>query len=103
MRDKRLQVSFFSLAWRAVLQAVPNNAEAYAHLGLLEARQSHYQEAVQFYRKALALDPGKPAVRLDLGLSLFPFAVLFLYLLEIKDHRMFFGRRKARIPVKYRP
>ncbi len=48
-----------------------NSAEAYAHLGLLEARQEHYQEAVPFYRKALALSPAMPGVRLNLGLALF--------------------------------
>ena len=40
-------------AWRAVLKAHPADAEAYAHLGLLEARQEHYKEAVPLYRKAL--------------------------------------------------
>jgi tetratricopeptide (TPR) repeat protein len=58
-------------AWRGILKAHPTNAEAYAHLGLLEARQEHYAEAVPLYRKALALDPAMPGVRLNLGLSLF--------------------------------
>ncbi len=58
-------------AWRAVLQMHPNNAEAYAHLGLLEALQTHYQAAVPLYRKALAIDAEMPGVRLDLGLALF--------------------------------
>lgn len=58
-------------AWRAVLKVRPADAEAYAHLGLLEARQEHYDAAVPLYRKALALDPEKPAVRLNLGLAQF--------------------------------
>ena len=58
-------------AWRAVLQHHPANAEAYAHLGLLEARQEHYAEAVPLYRKALALHPAMPGLQLNLGLSLF--------------------------------
>jgi tetratricopeptide (TPR) repeat protein len=58
-------------AWRAVLKTHPADAEAFAHLGLLEARQEHYKEAVPLYRKALALHPTMPGVRLDLGLSLF--------------------------------
>jgi tetratricopeptide (TPR) repeat protein len=58
-------------AWRAVLQTLPNSAEAYAHLGLLEARQQHYQAAIPLYRKALTLDPEMSTARLDLGLSLF--------------------------------
>jgi tetratricopeptide (TPR) repeat protein len=59
------------VAWRAFLKVQPANAEAYAHLGLLEARQEHYSEAVALYRKALALNPEMPGLRLNLGLSLF--------------------------------
>jgi tetratricopeptide (TPR) repeat protein len=33
-------------AWRFYLKAHPSNPEPYAHLGLLEARQEHYKEAV---------------------------------------------------------
>jgi tetratricopeptide (TPR) repeat protein len=58
-------------AWRAILAAHPNNAEACAHLGFLEARQEHYKQAVPLYRKALALDPSMPGLRLNLGLALF--------------------------------
>jgi tetratricopeptide (TPR) repeat protein len=58
-------------AWRAVLKLQPANSEAYAHLGLLEARQEHYAEAIPLYRKAGALNPAMPGLRLNLGLSLF--------------------------------
>ena len=58
-------------AWHAVLNTHPADAEAYAHLGLLEARQEHYKEAVPLYRKALALNPSMPGLRLNLGLALF--------------------------------
>ena len=58
-------------AWHAVLGIHPADAEAYAHLGLLEAHQEHFDAAVPFYRKALALNPAMPGVRLDLGLALF--------------------------------
>jgi len=58
-------------AWRTVLQQRPADAEACANLGILEARQQHYKDAILYYRKALALDPAMPGVRLDLGLSLF--------------------------------
>jgi tetratricopeptide (TPR) repeat protein len=58
-------------AWRTFLKSHPDNAEAYAHLGLLEARQQHYDQAVSLYEKALALDPSFPALRLNLGLALF--------------------------------
>jgi tetratricopeptide (TPR) repeat protein len=58
-------------AWRACLKAHPANAEAYAHLGFLEARQERYAEAVPLYRRAFALNPEMPSLRLNLGLSLF--------------------------------
>jgi len=58
-------------AWHTVLKAHPSSAEAYAHLGLLEARQEHYKDAVPLYRKALALAPSMPSLRLNLGLALF--------------------------------
>jgi len=59
------------VVWRAFLKVQPTNAEALAHLGLLEARKEHYTEAVAFYRKALALNPTMPSLRLNLGLALF--------------------------------
>ena len=58
-------------AWRIYIKAQPADAEAYAHLGLLEARQEHYTIAVPLYRKALALNPKMPGLRLNLGLALF--------------------------------
>ncbi len=58
-------------AWRAYLKLRPSSPEPYAHLGLLEARQQHYKEAIPLYRKALALDPNVPVVRRDLGLAYF--------------------------------
>lgn len=58
-------------AWRAFSQAHPTSAEAYAHLGFLEARQERYAEAIFVYRKALTLNPGMPGLKLNLGLSLF--------------------------------
>jgi tetratricopeptide (TPR) repeat protein len=57
--------------WRSLLSGQPNDAEAYAHLGLLEARQEHYKEAIVLYQKALSLDPKMPSLRLNLGLSYF--------------------------------
>jgi tetratricopeptide (TPR) repeat protein len=58
-------------AWRSVARAHPSDAEAYAHLGFLEARQEHYKEAIALYRKALALNPAMPSLRLNLGLAQF--------------------------------
>lgn len=58
-------------AWRAYLKTHPASPEPYAQLGVLEARQGNYKEAIPLYRKALALDPRVSAVRLNLGLALF--------------------------------
>lgn len=58
-------------AWNTFAKRYPANPEPLAHLGLLEARQEHYTEAVGYYRKALALDPAMPGLRLNLGLALF--------------------------------
>jgi tetratricopeptide (TPR) repeat protein len=58
-------------AWGALAKTYPANPEPLAHLGLLEARQEHYAEAIRFYRKALALSPTMPGLRLNLGLALF--------------------------------
>lgn len=65
------QVLEAEATWRSFLKLHPASAEGYAHLGLLEARQEHYNEAVPLYRKAFALSPTMPGLRLNLGLSLF--------------------------------
>ena len=61
-------------AWRAYLKDHPDNPEPYAQIGVLEAHQGRYKEAIPLYRKALAIsprDPHVPAIRLNLGLALF--------------------------------
>ncbi len=57
--------------WRIYLKTHPESAEANADLGLVEARQEHYKEAIPFYRKALLLDPRMSGMRLNLGLAYF--------------------------------
>ena len=69
--EQQGKISEAETAWRSILAAHPNDAEACAHLGFLEARQEHYKQAVPLYRKALALDPSMPGLRLNLGLALF--------------------------------
>jgi tetratricopeptide (TPR) repeat protein len=71
-------------AWRAFMKAHPSNPEPYAHLGLLEARQEHYKEAVPLYRKALATNPALPGLRMNLGLALFKGGELKQAILEFK-------------------
>jgi tetratricopeptide (TPR) repeat protein len=58
-------------AWQAILKAHPANAEADAHLGFLEARQEHFTQAISYYRRAMAIEPSMPELRLNLGLALF--------------------------------
>jgi len=58
-------------AWRVYMKAHPADPEPYAQLGLLEARQERFKEAVPLYRKALAMNPNVPGLRLNLGLALF--------------------------------
>ena len=58
-------------AWTVVIKAQPRNAQAYAHLGLLEAREEHYPDAIAHYRKARSLNPAIPQLNLNLGLALF--------------------------------
>lgn len=65
------KISEAEAEWRALLKSHPSTPEAYAHLGLLEARQEHYKEAVPLYRKALSIGPEVPGLRLNLGLALF--------------------------------
>jgi tetratricopeptide (TPR) repeat protein len=58
-------------AWKSVSDAQPTNPLPLAHLGLLEARQEHYAQAIAFYRKAMALNPAMPGLHLNLGLAYF--------------------------------
>ncbi|WP_109486965.1 tetratricopeptide repeat protein [Occallatibacter savannae] len=74
-------------AWTALSKANPRNPEPYARLALLKARRQDYKGAIPLYRKALALDPNKPAVRLNLGLALFKAEELKDALLEFKTLR----------------
>ena len=58
-------------AWKAISKTQPANPLPFAHLGLLEARQERYPQAIVFYRKALVLSPSLPGLRLNLGLAYF--------------------------------
>ena len=58
-------------AWSGIANADPQNAEALAHLGLLEARQEHYDQAVNYYQRAAAINPDLPGLQMNLGLTLF--------------------------------
>jgi tetratricopeptide (TPR) repeat protein len=69
--EQQGKTSEAEVEWKAISKEQPSNPEPFAHLGLLEARQELYAEAIKMYRKAYALAPGMPGLRLNLGLSLF--------------------------------
>ena len=58
-------------AWNSIAAANPSNPEAFAHLGLLAARQENYPVAIDNYQKALKLAPSMPGLEMNLGLAYF--------------------------------
>jgi tetratricopeptide (TPR) repeat protein len=58
-------------AWKALSEHNPSDPRPYAYLGLLEARQEHYPQAITYYRKAMELNPALAGLRMNLGLALF--------------------------------
>jgi tetratricopeptide (TPR) repeat protein len=58
-------------AWRSIADADPHNAEAFAHMGLIAAREQHLDQAIPLYRQAQALNPNLPGLQMNLGLALF--------------------------------
>ena len=56
-------------AWKAVTARNPNDAAAFAALGVDLARLQKYDEAAMAYRKALSLNPKLPGIQLNLGLA----------------------------------
>lgn len=77
-------------AWQTIAKADPRNAEALAHLGLLEARQERLESAIDFYRQAIALNPKLPGLQMNFGLALFKAAqfpdAIRMFSAEIKQH-----------------
>jgi len=69
--EKQGKADEAAAAWRRVVKADPKNAQAFAQLGLLEARLGHYDEAIAAYRAARKLKPGMPGLELNYGLALF--------------------------------
>ncbi len=58
-------------AWKALAEQYPGRPEPLAELGLLEAKQQHYAEAIVWYKKAMARNPEMPRLRFNLGLAYF--------------------------------
>src|SRR5215475_3722199 len=57
--------------WRAWLAANPQDAAAFASLGVVLSRQEKYEQAAVAYRKSLALGSNLPGIQLNLGLAEF--------------------------------
>lgn len=76
--------------WGAIAKADALDAEALAHLGLLEARQEHYETAIDYYRRAVAISSELPGLQMNLGLALFKVAqfpdAIKSFSSEIKRH-----------------
>src|SRR5579859_7403815 len=62
-------------AWKGVTASNPNDAAAFAAMGVDLSRLQRYSEAAAAYRKALTLNPHLPGIELNLGLA------------EYKQHR----------------
>jgi tetratricopeptide (TPR) repeat protein len=58
-------------AWKTLAKQEPRRPEPLAQVGLLEAKQQHYSEAIAWYKKAMMLSPEMPRLRFNLGLAYF--------------------------------
>ena len=76
--------------WEGIAKGDPGDGEAFAHLGLIEARQEHYEAAIGYYRQAMTINSGIPGVQMNLGLALFKVAqfpaAIESFSAEIKKH-----------------
>lgn len=76
--------------WNGIAKADPRDAEALAHLGLLEARQEHLGAAIDYYRRAAAINSDLPGLQMNMGLALFKLtqfpAAIEAFSSEIKKH-----------------
>ena len=76
--------------WDGIAKTNPRDAEALAHLGLLEARQERFEAAIDYYRRAIAINSDLPGLQMNLGLALFKVAqfpaAIEAFSSEIKKH-----------------
>jgi tetratricopeptide (TPR) repeat protein len=76
--------------WDSIAKANPRDAEALAHLGLIEARQERLEVAISYYRRALDVNPDFPSLRMNLGLALFKAAqfpdAIRMFAFELTKH-----------------
>jgi tetratricopeptide (TPR) repeat protein len=58
-------------AWRSVTKRNPQDAAAFASLGVVLAKQQKYADAAVSYKRALSLNPKLPGIHLNLGIAEF--------------------------------
>jgi tetratricopeptide (TPR) repeat protein len=58
-------------AWGALAKQFPTNPEPLAHIGLIESKLGNYAEAINYYKRAIALNPHMPGLQLNLGIAYF--------------------------------
>jgi tetratricopeptide (TPR) repeat protein len=58
-------------AWRTVVGKNPQDAAAFASLGVVLSKLEKYDDAATAYRRAIALNPKLPGMQLNLGLAEF--------------------------------
>ncbi len=69
--EQQAKTNDAEVMWRNAAKAHPMDPIPLANLGLLEARKGHYPQAIALYRKAMALQPSLPGLRLNMGLAYF--------------------------------
>jgi len=69
--EKQGQYAEAEQIWDGIAKSDPRDGEALAHLGFLEARQEHYETAIDYYRRAVTIKSDLPGLQMNLGLALF--------------------------------
>ncbi len=53
--------------WEDVIAKAPGNERAYNNLGVIYKKQNNLDKAIEYFDKALSLDPSRPAVYFNIG------------------------------------
>ncbi len=69
--EQRGQLEDAARAWQAITRRNPQDAAAFASLGVVLSKDEKYSDAATAYKKALALNPQLPGISLNLGLAEF--------------------------------
>ena len=69
--EKRGETAQAMAAYREAVKQDPHRGDAYLRLAILHDQQGHFNEAAEFYAKALEAQPGDPEIYCDRGYSLY--------------------------------